>query len=115
MISFTLETIQYTKAINFHVSVDEEVSFHFNTFQSKTEPIEVVDAEGSFNYNNQRLKQSQYFQHQFVDWLSTMVIIYQDLLLLDIKKEPKEDYEEHCDPYHFRRRKRKSRQSSRCY
>ena len=99
----------------FNISVDEEVSFHFNTFQSKTEPIEVVDAEVSFNYNNQRLKQSQYFQHQFVDWLSTMVIIYQDLLLFDIKKEPKEDYEEHCDPYHFRRRKRKSRQSSRCY
>ena len=96
--------------------VDEEVSFNFNTFNSKTEPIEFVDNEVSFNFTNQKLKQSHINQHYFVDWLKTMVIIYQDLLnfdqVVDIKSEPKDDYEETCcDPNQFRRRKKKRKRN----
>ena len=88
--------------------VDEEVSFNFNTFNSKSEPIEFVDNEVSFNFTNQKLKQSHINQHYFVDWLKTMVIIYQDLLHFDIKSEPKDDYEETCcDPNQIRRKKKK--------
>jgi len=72
--------------------VDEDISFNFNTFNSKTEPIEVVDDEISFNFTKQKRQQQQ----NLVDWLSTMVIIYQDLLIFDIKSEPKDDYEAHC-------------------
>lgn len=72
--------------------MDEDISFNFNTFNSKTEPIEVVDDEISFNFTKQKRQQQQ----NLVDWLSTMVIIYQDLLIFDIKSEPKDDYEAHC-------------------
>lgn len=71
--------------------VDEDISFNFNTFNSKTEPIEVVDEEISFNFTKQKRQ-----QQRLVDWLTTMVIIYQDLLIFDIKSEPKDDYEVHC-------------------
>ena len=44
-----------------------------------------------------------------LDWLKTMVIIYQDLFYFDIKKEPKEDYEAEVYEPKIRKKRRKRR------
>ena len=69
----------------------------------KTESIEIVDSEISFHFNvrNKETKQEN------MDWLKTMVIIYQDLFYFDIKKEPKEDYE--AEAYEPKMKKKKKR------
>ena len=57
-------------------------------------PVEIVDSEISFHFNVRQQNSIEVKQEvNTLDWLKTMVIIYQDLFYFDIKKEPKEDYE----------------------
>ena len=74
-----------------------------NIIKNEQLPVEIVDSEISFHFNvrNKETKQEN------LDWLKTMVIIYQDLFYFDIKKEPKEDYE--AEAYEPKMKKKKKR------
>ena len=87
--------------------VDSEISFKFkNENKVKNETTEIVDNEISFHFNVRTEDQKD--PKETLNWLKTMVIIYQDLFSFDIKKEPKENYEaEVFEPKIKRKRKRK--------
>lgn len=66
--------------------VDDEISFNFNT-PKKTEPGSEIKTEKE------------------IEWLKTMVIIYD--IIFDIKTEKKDDYEEEVNLYPKKKKKRR--------
>lgn len=73
-------------------------------------PVEIVDSEISFHFNVRQQNSIEVKQEvNTLDWLKTMVIIYQDLFYFDIKKEPKEDYEAEVYEPKIRKKRRKRR------
>jgi hypothetical protein len=66
--------------------VDDEISFNFNT-PKKTEPRSEIKTEKE------------------IEWLKTMVIIYD--IIFDIKTEKKDDYEEEVNLYPKKKKKRR--------
>ena len=117
--------------------VDKEISFNFNK-QNPMRPItkieattgdnipseanpdekseELVDNEISFNFNTPRKTETTTGKPEIkteIEWLKTMVIIYQDLFSFDIKTEKKDDYEEKVNLFPVKKKKKKRRRFGR--
>jgi hypothetical protein len=74
----------------------------------KPEIVEFVDDEISFNFNTPKKTEpggSEIKTEKEIEWLKTMVIIYD--IIFDIKTEKKDDYEEEVNLYPKKKKKRR--------
>ena len=82
----------------------------FTAVSEKPEIVEFVDDEISFNFNTPKKTEpgSEIKTEKEIEWLKTMVIIYD--IIFDIKTEKKDDYEEEVK---FPKKKKKRRRFGR--
>lgn len=73
----------------------------------KPQIVEFVDDEISFNFNTPKKTEhgSEVKTEKEIEWLKTMVIIYD--IIFDIKTEKKDDYEEEVNLYPKKKKKRR--------
>ena len=75
--------------------------------EKKPQIVEFVDDEISFNFNTPKKTEpgSEIKTEKEIEWLKTMVIIYD--IIFDIKTEKKDDYEEEVNLYPKKKKKRR--------